>query len=172
MGLSRANTRSHSFGTMPAQPFIHQRFPQKEGENERTECLGIVLQNAKRRGIPSSCYALPVVHPSRGCGTTRGGRLCSRYVPGLSATGQRLSTWEGCAAWTESLQLQVGTEQRGSSACWLNRSVISRLGLFFPLSHPRTQRTVNIYSVVARTKVALHWFACDTDVKQRRWVTD
>lgn len=130
-----------------------------------------MLQNAKQRGIPSSCYLLPVVQPAA-VGHKRTWQR-SHYVLQLNNTGLILSTWEGSLA-----------EQKAFSSWWyrweqsretpgsvhmltqlLVKGVNSRLFFFFVIQGHRELLIFIQLLVSLKTKVTFHWFFSDTDVK-------
>lgn len=118
-----------------------------------------MLQNAKQRGIPRSCYVLPVVEPAA-VGHKRTW-LCSHYVLQLNNTGLILSSWEGSLAEQKALsswlyRWERGREAPGSSHMLTQLLVkgVNSKGFF---CHPRTQGTVNIYSVVGQPEDQSHF---------------
>lgn len=128
-----------------------------------------MLQNAKQRGIPSSCYLLPVVNLS--LWDTRG---TYPYVLQLNNTGLILSTWEGRLAEQKAFSswwYRWEQSREAAHTCWLNcwlGGVNSRP--FFVIQGHREMLIFVQLLVSMKTKVTFHWFRSNTDVKQRRWV--
>ncbi len=119
-----------------------------------------MLQNAKQRGIPRSCYVLPVVEPAA-VGHKRTW-LCSHYVLQLSNTGLILSSWEGSLAEQKALsswlyRWEQGREAPGSSHMLTQLLVkgVNSKGFFVIQGHRELLIFIQLL-VSLRTKVTFH----------------